>query len=122
MFEQRQIKDAIKAVENGRQVIAFDIAAMQGENFKDFLTSHIFLVEVPAVESAELGSILDNMAADIEKRSKETTKKITDIPKLKALLKAGWSYDKIADEFGVTEPTVSNTMKREGITRKSVRE
>lgn len=38
-----------------------------------------------------------------------------DVGKLGALRKAGWSVSKIADEMGVSEPTVRNYMKREGL-------
>lgn len=38
-----------------------------------------------------------------------------DTGKLGALRRAGWSVTKIADEFGVSAPTIRNYMKREGI-------
>lgn len=37
-----------------------------------------------------------------------------DIGKMNALLKAGWSVPKIADEMGVSDPTVRKYMKQEG--------
>ena len=36
-----------------------------------------------------------------------------DMGKVKALRDAGWSLEKIADEFGVSPMTVSNWMKKE---------
>jgi transcriptional regulator with GAF, ATPase, and Fis domain len=42
-------------------------------------------------------------------------RKIGDIGKLRSLRAAGWSLKKLAEEFGCSEATVYNTMKREGI-------
>lgn len=42
-------------------------------------------------------------------------RKITDLPNLHALCKAGWKVKDLADEFKCSEQTVRNTMKREGI-------
>lgn len=44
-----------------------------------------------------------------------SARKITDIPKLKALRTAGWTVKDLADEFHCTETTVAETMAREGI-------
>ena len=41
--------------------------------------------------------------------------KIGDIGKLRSLRAAGWPLKKLAEEFGCSEATVYNTMKREGI-------
>ena len=45
---------------------------------------------------------------------KPGTKKEFDTGKMNALLKAGWSVPKIADEMGVSDPTVRKYMKQEG--------
>lgn len=42
---------------------------------------------------------------------KQTTKKELDMGKIKALRKAGWSFDKIGDEMGVSAQTIANRMK-----------
>ena len=42
-------------------------------------------------------------------------RKITDVPKLKALWTAGWTVKALADEFHCTETTVAETMAQEGI-------
>ena len=42
-------------------------------------------------------------------------RKISDIGKLRSLRAAGWPLKKLAEEFGCSEATVYNTMKREGI-------
>lgn len=42
-------------------------------------------------------------------------RKITDVPKLRALRTAGWTVKALADEFHCTEETVAETMEKEGI-------
>jgi len=50
-----------------------------------------------------------------KKTDAESKRKRFDTGKLGALRKAGWSVIKIADEMGVSEQTVRNHMKKEGI-------
>lgn len=40
-------------------------------------------------------------------------KKTLDMGKVKALRKAGWSLDKIADEMGVSPQTIANRLKED---------
>lgn len=54
-------------------------------------------------------------AAKEKPKKTEPKRKTFDTGKLGALRKAGWSVAKIADEMGVSEQTVRNHMKREGI-------
>ena len=49
------------------------------------------------------------------KPEKTRGRKPFDIGKLRALRNAGWSVAKIADEMGVSEQTIRNHMKKEGI-------
>ena len=42
---------------------------------------------------------------------KQTTKKPLDMGKVKALRKAGWTLDKIADEMGCSAQTIANKLK-----------
>ena len=51
-----------------------------------------------------------------QKAPKQTTRKKSsfDVGKLAALWKAGWSVPKIADEMGVSEPTVYKYLKQIG--------
>ena len=44
---------------------------------------------------------------------KQGAKKALDIGKVKALRKAGWTFDKIADEMGVSPQTIANRLKGE---------
>lgn len=47
--------------------------------------------------------------------AKPKKRKPFDTGKMKALLDGGWSIPKIADEMGVTQSTIYNHMKSEGI-------
>lgn len=49
--------------------------------------------------------------AKAEKSAKVKHKVVIDIGKAKALRAAGWSYEKIADEFGCATQTIINHMK-----------
>jgi hypothetical protein len=42
---------------------------------------------------------------------KQGAKKQLDMGKVKALRNAGWSFDKIADEIGVSAQTIANRLK-----------
>ena len=55
-----------------------------------------------------------------QKAPKQTTRKKSsfDVGKLAALWKAGWSVQKIADEMGVSEPTVYKYPKQIGAKEK----
>lgn len=41
----------------------------------------------------------------------QNARKELDVGKVKALRKAGWTIDKIADEMGVSAPTISRCLK-----------
>lgn len=55
----------------------------------------------------------DEEEADVVDKAEERyrSRKIDDLGKLKALIEAGWSVEKIAEEFTVTEETVMSTME-----------
>lgn len=64
-------------------------------------------------EMAELAKLL---TAQVEKpkaapKAAPKPKKELDIGKVKALRKAGWTLEKIADEMGVSSPTISKSLK-----------
>lgn len=44
---------------------------------------------------------------------KQGAKKPLDMAKVRALRKAGWTFDKIADEMGVSPQTIANRLKGE---------
>ena len=56
---------------------------------------------------------MDDKAAP--KKPKKTEQKRFDTGKLRALRNGGWPIAKIADEMGVSDQTIRNHMKKEGI-------
>lgn len=50
----------------------------------------------------------------IEEAEPKKKRQKFDVGKMTALLKAGWSVQKIADEMGVSAPTVRKYMREEG--------
>ena len=70
------------------------------------------------IEMVELAKLL---TAQVEKTKaapkkdaaskKQSTKKELDMGKVKALRKAGWTLDKIADEMGCSAQTIANKLK-----------
>lgn len=115
------------------------------EVFERFSEGVVFFAEVAATENIEFTEAVEDMveekvmeAAEApapKKRGRKPThgkaagrnkpvsqieaewaaRKVTDIPKLKALRTAGWSVKALADEFHCTEATVTETMEKEGI-------
>lgn len=53
----------------------------------------------------------DKAASEPKKRGRKSL----DMGKCRALLKAGWSIAKCADELGVSEPTLRKRLKEEGL-------
>lgn len=64
---------------------------------------------VPPPKASRAKKQLEEAEKNFQKR------KISDIGKLRSLRAAGWPLKKLAEEFGCSEATVYNTMKREGI-------
>ena len=78
------------------------------------------LTATPEPEEAEPEPDPPPKASRAKKQLEEAEKnfqkrKIGDIGKLRSLRAAGWPLKKLAEEFGCSEATVYNTMKREGI-------
>ena len=69
--------------------------------------------EEPPRVQVEIGA--ESFTVKTEKPKTKHYKTKFDVGKLGALRKAGWSVAKIAEEMGVTDQTVRNYMKREGI-------
>lgn len=145
MWGQVSLEKALRAFLSGRTVKVVDFNAETvlslSEVFERFSEGVVFFAEVAATENIEFKEAVEDMVeesrvAEAEAPKKRERKKnpdrkpnktvseieaeyaarkITDIPKLKALRDAGWSVDAIADEFKCVRNTVYNTMKREGI-------
>lgn len=62
---------------------------------------------------AEMAELIRLMTAEPKKVQKKepTNKKELDMGKVKALRKAGWTLEKIADEMGCSAQTIANKLK-----------
>lgn len=62
---------------------------------------------------AEMAELIRLMTAEPKKAQKKepTNKKPLDMGKVKALRKAGWTLEKIADEMGCSAQTIANKLK-----------
>lgn len=82
------------------------------------------LVSIEEIEETEIEPEETQIESEEVKEEVKTEKKKPpvkekaplDMGKVKALRRAGWSYDKIGDEMGVSGPTISNRLKAEGFT------
>jgi len=91
----------------GRETIENDWAIAQG-----------ILVILDGIEPAPAAKPTPPMDDEVKEKKPKTEhkpRKPFDTGKLGALRKAGWSVIKIADEMQVSEQTVRNYMKKEGI-------
>ena len=65
-------------------------------------------------ELVDVAPVPEEPIKETKETKKEAKKVELDMGKVKALRNAGWSYDKIGEEFGVTGVTISNRLKAEG--------
>lgn len=63
--------------------------------------------------AAELNKLVSEWLTGKPAAKKTRAKKDIDMPKVHALMNAGWSRDKIGVEFGVSGQTISNWLKAE---------
>ena len=78
---------------------------------------------IPADVALRIWNYLNEVVQDEKKEEKKTEagqkekakveRKKLDTPKMIALRKAGWTYDKIADEMGCSTQTVINHIKKQ---------
>lgn len=97
-----------------------DLAGCMG---KDGALVSIEEIEETEIEPEETQIESEEVKEEVKKEVKTEKKKPPvkekaplDMGKVKALRRAGWSYDKIGDEMGVSGPTISNRLKAEGFT------
>ena len=73
---------------------------------------------IPAETAVRIWEYLNEQTGEEKKQKKEEPKqeqkpkKLLDTPKMVALRKAGWTYEKIADEMGCSPQTVINHIKK----------
>lgn len=134
MWIQVSLNNALRAFLEGRDVRIWeeDTVKSLSEVLSEIPDSVVFLVEfvvdgppdeeqsAEEPEEAEPEPDSPPKASRAKKQLEEAEKnfqkrKIGDIGKLRSLRAAGWPLKKLAEEFGCSEATVYNTMKREGI-------
>ena len=145
MWGQVSLNKALQAFLMGKTVKVVDFNAETvlslSEVFERFSEGVAFFAETVATENIEFKEAVEDMVeekvteAPKKKRGRKVTngksvgrnkpvsqieaewaaRKITDVPKLKALRAAGWTVKALADEFHCTETTVAETMEKEGI-------
>lgn len=100
----------------------------RGDALKDFITGTSelnIMIEIdndlnmiPAETAVRIWEYLNEQTCEEKKQKKEEQKqeqkpkKLLDTPKMVALRKAGWTYEKIADEMGCSIQTVINYIKK----------
>lgn len=62
------------------------------------------------VDKATMAAVNNKPPTPIKKKA-STTKRDIDMPKVLALRKAGWTFEKIGIEFGVTDQTIINRIR-----------
>lgn len=133
LVKQINLQKALELAGKGREVLVLVPGDPEGswreympDTLQNMLDGYLFFRQEPAMENPELEGIekpeikpppctdegdaggSDGPAVD---GSSKRTKKI-DTGKLLALHKAGWSQQKIADELGVAQTTVSYYLKK----------
>ena len=61
--------------------------------------------------------IVETMKTEPKKNGRQSKNELDD-GKIKALREAGWTISKIADEFGASEATICNHLKKMGLSGK----
>ena len=78
-----------------------------------YTTGSATVVTTPAIVESVKETATEQEPAAPKKRT--GGRKEIDMGKCRALLKAGWSIAKCADELGVSEPTLRKRLKEEGL-------
>ena len=143
MWKQISLSDALRAFLSGQTVKVVDFTEDTVLSLQDVLQRFeagavMFAEDAPqkhnppdnATEAELVDWIVNGSASEPEPEPPKVTRakkqleeaeknfqkrKISDIGKLRSLRAAGWPLKKLAEEFGCSEATVYNTMKREGI-------
>ena len=107
-FMQSMLKVAENETDHSKQRVSEETGRVLGINFMIHKMEDYFrnMETEPEVAPVQL-----NEKPKVEKPAKVKRKVVIDIGKAKALRAAGWSYEKIADEFGCATQTIINHMK-----------
>lgn len=116
--EREELKEKLKALTEEFSDLSADYAHLQAkipkEEEQDEEETEVVarIAENPKQKKKRKGRPKDTDSAVVDKAEERyRSRQIDDIGKLKALIEAGWSVGKIAEEFTVTEETVVSTME-----------
>lgn len=116
----RDLSEVMEALSDG--VVFFtEVAAVEDIEFKeaveDMVEEKVTEAEAPKKRGRKVtnGKSVGRNKPVSQVEAEWAARKITDVPKLKALRAAGWTVKALADEFHCTETTVAETMEKEGI-------
>lgn len=100
MLQQISLSEALERIEKGETVRCL-VPGADG-TWRDY-------------QAAILNELLDGIIplADLEEKAPVKRKAQVDVGRIRALQDAGWSVAKIADDMGISEPTVRRYMKKE---------
>lgn len=124
MYQEMKLVEAVKAYDNGRNVLAIERTGADGcsgewvvTELREMFEGIRLLVDVPA-DNPEFEEALppvvplDPTAPDRSPVDSGAKRKKVDVGKLLALRKAGWTMKEIAEELHVSEATVCNYLKK----------
>lgn len=126
MYQEMNLAEAVKAYEDGRNVLAIERTGADGcsgewvvTELREMFEGIRLLVDVPAVVNPEFEEALPPVAPPLDPTAPNRTtvdsgakRKKVDVGKLLALRKAGWTMKEIAEELHVSEATVCNYLKK----------
>lgn len=124
MIKTATAEEALQMLREGKEVYYFDIETKETAPLSKVLESvpGVYLVEdsgdaieitIPTASAHQDYSIpVEDKPEEPKKREGKPIRKNIDKGKVKALRRAGWSTNKIADEMGVSAATISYHLKK----------
>lgn len=115
-FMQSMIKVAENETDLSKQRVAEETGRLSGINFMiQEMNFYLNNLEIKPEKSEVSNSKIVEKKAPDKTQSKRI---IIDLGKVKALRTAGWSFEKIADEFGCSAQTIINHLNRDELIQK----
>lgn len=110
MIKEITMQEALTALSEGKKVYRLDLEGLSLTELSQVFTGKL-LMEVPDQEEPK-GPPANKPKDKIKKK---TSRKSIDTGKIGALRKAGWPVAKIADEMGLSQPTIYSYLKKLGL-------
>ena len=116
MIKEITMQEALTALQEGKKVYRLDLEELSLTELSRMFTGKL-LVESPDQENPQKIPKEDAEKIPKEKPRKKSSKKRNpvDTGKIGALRKAGWPVAKIADEMGLSQPTIYSYLKKLGL-------